>query len=111
MKISLPSALFIESIKMTILTAIGLMAPPSLDGIDAAVIITDGEDHIELGETLHQPYNRDMKIWVRRAIKAAQEGRDRAADIGKAAGEVTLAHTEIVEELMERAGLSRSMLM
>lgn len=93
---------------MTILTAIGLMSGTSLDGIDAAILRTDGEDHIEFGPTLHQPYNRDMKIWIRRAIKAALEGRDGAADIGKAAGEVTLAHTEIVEELMERAGLKRT---
>lgn len=93
---------------MTILTAIGLMAPPSLDGIDAALITTDGENHVVLGEALHQPYNRDMKIWIRRAIKAAQEGRDGAADIGKAAGEITLAHTEIVEELLERANLKRA---
>jgi len=93
---------------MTILTAIGLMSGTSLDGIDAAILRTDGEHHIEFGETFHQPYNREMKIWIRRAIKAALEGRDGAADIGKAAGEVTLAHTEIVEELLDRARMKRT---
>ena len=67
------------------LTAIGLMSGTSLDGVDAAVLITDGEDRVEAGEALHIPYNRELKIWIRRAIKAALEGRDGASEIGKAA--------------------------
>ncbi|MEO0697230.1 MAG: anhydro-N-acetylmuramic acid kinase [Pseudomonadota bacterium] len=93
---------------MTVLTAIGLMSGTSLDGIDAAILHTDGEGHIEFGPTLHVPYSRDLKIWTRRAIKAALEGRDGAADIGKADGEITLAHTEAVEALLEKAGLKRT---
>ena len=89
------------------LTAIGLMSGTSLDGIDAAILETDGEGVLTPGETLHVPYSRDLKIWVRRAIKAALEGRDGAADIGKAAGEVTLAHVVAVEQLIEKAGLKR----
>ncbi len=90
------------------LTAIGLMSGTSLDGIDAAILTTDGEDFIESGPTIHLPYDRDMKIWVRRAIKAALEGRDAAAEIGKAAGEVTQAHVEAVERLLEKAGAGRT---
>jgi len=89
------------------LTAIGLMSGTSLDGIDAAILTTDGEDGVEPGPALHTPYSRDLKIWIRRAIKAALEGRDGAADIGKADGEVTLAHIEAVERLIEKAGLKR----
>ncbi|MFQ5562635.1 MAG: anhydro-N-acetylmuramic acid kinase, partial [Parvularculaceae bacterium] len=87
------------------LTAIGLMSGTSLDGIDAAVLRTDGRGAVEPGPALHIPYGRDLKVWIRRAIKAALEGRDGAADIGKAAGEVTLAHIEAVETLIERADL------
>ena len=93
---------------MTVLTAIGLMSGTSLDGIDAAVLVTDGERVREFGPTLSVPYSRDLKVWIRRAIKAALEGRDGAADIGKAAGEVTLAHTEAVEALLDKAGLKRT---
>ena len=89
------------------LTAIGLMSGTSLDGIDAAILTTDGEDAVETGPALHVPYSRDLKIWVRRAIKAALEGRDGAAEIGKAAGEVTHAHIVAVEQLLEKAGLKR----
>ena len=93
---------------MTTLTAIGLMSPASVAGVDAAIITTDGQGVVEAGPSLHLPYSRDLKIWIRRAIKAAQEGRDGAADIGKAAGELTLAHVEAVEELLEQADLKRT---
>jgi len=91
-----------------VLTAIGLMSGTSLDGVDAAILTTDGEDIVEAGPAHHTPYSRDLKIWVRRAISAALEGRDSAADIGKASGEVTLAHAEAVEHLLEKANLKRN---
>jgi anhydro-N-acetylmuramic acid kinase len=90
-----------------VLTAIGLMSGTSLDGIDAAILTTDGKDIVEAGPALHIPYSRDLKICVRRAIKAALEGRDGAAEIGKAAGEVTLAHAAAVEKLLDKAGVKR----
>jgi anhydro-N-acetylmuramic acid kinase len=92
---------------MTVLTAIGLMSGTSLDGVDAALIRTDGESHVELGGTYFLPYSRDLKVFIRRAIKAAIEGRDGAADIGKAAAEVTTAHVEAVERLLEQESLKR----
>ncbi len=93
---------------MTILTAIGLMSGTSLDGVDAAIIRTDGERVIEPGPAAHLPYSRDLKVFIRRAIKAALEGRDVAADIGKAAAEVTSAHVEAVGALLDKAGLKRT---
>lgn len=93
---------------MTVLTAIGLMSGTSLDGIDLAILKTDGEDVIEPGPAHFVPYSRDLKIFIRRAIKAALEGRDGAADIGKASGEVTEAHAVAVAELLDKAGLKRT---
>lgn len=90
------------------LTAIGLMSGTSLDGIDAALLTTDGDNVVEAGPAVHIPYSRDLKIWLRRAIKAALEGRDGAADIGKASGELTLAHVEAVERLLDQAGVKRT---
>lgn len=93
---------------MTILTALGLMSGASLDGIDLAILKTDGEVAVEPGPTHFYPYSRDLKIFIRRAIKAALEGRDGAADIGKASGEVTEAHAIAVAELLDKAGLKRT---
>ena len=90
------------------LTAIGMMSGTSLDGVDAALLTTDGENVAAPRAAVHLPYERDLKVWLRRAIKAALEGRDGAADIGKAAGEVTRVHADAVEALLARAGIKRT---
>ena len=92
---------------MSVLTAIGLMSGSSLDGIDAAILRTDGEGGIEPGPALHLPYDRDIKIAIRRAIKAALEGRGAAIEIGKAAADVTEEHILAVGRLIGQAGLKR----
>jgi anhydro-N-acetylmuramic acid kinase len=91
-----------------VLTALGLMSGTSLDGIDAAILKTDGETVVERGPSLFTPYGREMKVFIRRAVKAAIEGRDSAADIAKASGEVTQAHAKAVEALLSAAGMRRS---
>ena len=89
------------------LTAIGLMSGTSLDGVDAALVTTDGENIVEQGPSLHLPYDRDIKVWARRAIKAALEERDGADEIGKAANDLTHAHIIAVESLLEKANMKR----
>jgi len=93
---------------MTPINAIGLMSGTSLDGIDAAILRTDGERAIERGPAIFQPYTRDLKILIRRAIKAAIEGRETAADIASASSGVTAAHVEAVAALLGKANMKRT---
>jgi len=93
---------------MSALTAIGLASGSSIEGVRAVILRTDGERAVEAGPAHFHPYSRDQKIFIRRAIKAAIEGRDGAADIGKAEGELTEVHAIAVVELLERTGIKRT---
>ena len=57
------------------LTAIGLMSGTSLDGIDAAVIRTDGETVTELGPTHYQPYTEAQVGDIRALVDEIPEAR------------------------------------
>ncbi|MEO0399666.1 MAG: anhydro-N-acetylmuramic acid kinase [Pseudomonadota bacterium] len=91
---------------MGVKTAIGLMSGTSLDGIDAAILKTDGAGVVEPGAALSIPYSRAVKVFVRRAIKAALEGRESAQDVADAEAAVTKAHAEAVAALLDEAGLA-----
>lgn len=52
--------------------AIGLMSGTSMDGIDVAVITTDGERIVERGPSVSFPYSEDERAMLRRAIAAAR---------------------------------------
>lgn len=93
---------------LTVLTAIGAASDANVEGIRLALIKTDGQSIIEHGPTRFSPYSRDLKIFIRRAIKAAQEGRDGAADIGKASGEITQAHAIAIDEFLDAEGVKRT---
>jgi anhydro-N-acetylmuramic acid kinase len=86
----------------TMLTAIGLMSGTSLDGIDAALIRTDGET-LELTEHwLSRPYTNELRASLRSCFGGKKE------NCPKAEHEMTLAHAEVVKELLQKAGMSPS---
>lgn len=85
------------------LTVIGLMSGTSMDGVDAAVLETDGEVIAGFGPTLFLAYTDAERDLLRLALSAAQEATDRGARPGVlAAAEaiVTIAHAEAVERLL-----------
>lgn len=81
--------------------AIGLMSGTSLDGVDAAVAITDGIGVERLGPALTRPYGADTRARLRSVLG----GRGPVAEVE---AEITRIHAEVVGELLAQAGLSAS---
>ncbi|SLN59975.1 anhydro-N-acetylmuramic acid kinase [Roseisalinus antarcticus] len=48
--------------------ALGAMSGTSLDGVDAAVIVTDGHEILEFGETAYRPYSPTDRMILRGAL-------------------------------------------
>lgn len=87
-----------------IYTAIGLMSGTSLDGIDAALIRTDGHDVIERTAAgfVSLPYDDEVRARLRACL-----GRTDDADgaVALAAAEMTRAHAAAVDWLLSRCAL------
>ena len=80
--------------------ALGLMSGTSLDGVDAAIVRTDGEVIVETGPALTVPYDGDLRERIRGVLGAEKLARS-AASVARA---VTLAHVEAVRILFARSG-------
>src|SRR5690554_3137433 len=86
---------------MTVKTAIGLMSGTSMDGIDAAILSTDGHRIETLGPALTLPYDGDFRARLRDAM-AAPEG----AGVAGVARELTQRHAEAVARLLGESGMA-----
>jgi anhydro-N-acetylmuramic acid kinase len=95
------------------LRAVGLMSGTSLDGIDAALIETDGHQIFRFGPTFYRPYGEAERAPLRRALAEAVRLRDRAARpgvLGEAEELVTRLHGEAVDALIAAHRIERSTL-
>jgi anhydro-N-acetylmuramic acid kinase len=81
--------------------AVGLMSGTSLDGIDAAIVVTDGERMSETGLARTTPYDPAFRERLRAAL-----GRPEAP--AALVRELTEAHAAAVRELLAAAKLTAS---
>jgi anhydro-N-acetylmuramic acid kinase len=96
-----------------IYTSIGLMSGTSLDGIDVALIKTDGESFVERGPNMTCSYSPEQEARLRQALKDAFSLTDRAERPGSLATveeELTHWHVGALEKFFESTAFDNSMI-
>ena len=73
------------NLKTGVVSALGTMSGTSLDGVDAAVVLTDGHSIHGFSETRYLPYTQDQQ----QVLSAA---------LGQWSGDAVIAATEVVEQ-------------
>lgn len=81
--------------------ALGLMSGTSLDGVDAALLTTDGGTFLSPGPALTTAYGADFRA----RLSGVMGGKGPVAEVER---QLTLLHAEAVEALLREAGVQRS---
>lgn len=92
-------------------TAIGLMSGTSMDGIDVALLHTDGENQVERGPNYYVPYDPQLRERWKRSLevaKAITERAQRPGDLAESERMLTLCHAAAVKSFLSRNGLEPS---
>lgn len=89
------------AVEQKVLTAIGLMSGTSIDGIDAALIRTDGKTIQEFGPSLNLVYDNAFRERLRSVLRS-QANDDRLPDIER---DLTNQHARAVEQLIAKNGI------
>lgn len=86
---------------------LGLMSGTSLDGVDAAVLHTDGEQIFEFGPTGIFPYSAGQRSILKSAVSHALSGSggaESSCSFAEASAVITSTHAVAVEQLLAASG-------
>jgi anhydro-N-acetylmuramic acid kinase len=85
-------------------SAIGLMSGTSMDGIDVALIRSDGKGYVERGPGFFVPYEAQIRTEIEKALEIAPQFNRREArpgDIAELERKLTLLHRQAVERFVQ----------
>ena len=83
-------------------TVVGLMSGTSMDGIDAALLRTDGRNRVEALDFLTIPYDGGFRTRLRGCL-----GRvDQSGPVAEVERDLTDAHADAVRRLLDKAGVA-----
>ncbi|MCB5204135.1 anhydro-N-acetylmuramic acid kinase [Neorhizobium sp. T786] len=90
-------------------TAIGLMSGTSMDGIDVALVRTDGSGTVVRGPFMGVPYEAAFRDRLKQALVEAKdigERSERPGALGDVERELTLRHADAVRIFLERNSMA-----